>query len=56
MIKKLRQTTDKSEAETQLPKVKSLLDRLASKGVIHRNKAANYKSALEQHVNALGEA
>ena len=53
LIKNLRQTTDKEDAEALLPKVKGALDRLASKGLIHKNKAANYKSELEKHVNAL---
>ena len=54
LIYELRATTDKAEAEAQLPKVKSVLDRLASKGIIHKNKAANYKSELETYVNSLG--
>lgn len=52
-IKNLRDTTDKEAAEALLPQVKKTLDRLASKGIIHENKAANYKSALEKHVNNL---
>lgn len=54
LIQQLRQTEDKSEAEARLAQVKSVLDRLASKGVIHKNKAANYKSLLERYVNRLG--
>ena len=54
LINELRATTDKEEAEAKLPEAKSVLDRLASKGIIHRNKAANYKSELEKHVNSLG--
>lgn len=53
MIKKLRQTTDQEQASTLLPQVKAYLDRLAAKGIIHKNKAANYKSELEKKVNAL---
>ena len=34
--------------------VMAYLDRLTAKGIIHQNKAANYKSKLERHVNALG--
>lgn len=55
LVQQLRATTDRAEAEAQLPKVKSVLDRLASKGIIHKNKAANYKSELEKHVSRLGE-
>ncbi|MBT8400229.1 MAG: 30S ribosomal protein S20 [Rhodothermia bacterium] len=50
MIKNLREATDKNEAAKRLNEVKSYLDRLASKGIVHRNTVANYKSKLERHV------
>lgn len=53
LMKKLRATEDKTEAEALLNEVKAGLDRLATRGIIHKNKAANYKSKLEKHVNAL---
>ena len=53
LIKKLRQTEDKDQAQALLKDAKAYLDRLASKGIIHKNKAANYKSNLEQRVNTL---
>jgi len=52
-VRKFRSITDKSEATGQLPKVVSLLDKLAKKAIIHRNKAANLKSKLTKQVNAL---
>ena len=52
-IKKLRELTDKKEAETLFPSVVSMLDRLAKKNVIHANKAANLKSGLAKFVAAL---
>ncbi len=52
-IKKLRDTNDKSEATGMLPKVASMLDRLAKRNQIHKNKAANLKSSLSKHVNSL---
>jgi len=52
-IKLLRETTEKSAAEEMLPKVSSMLDKLAKRNVIHKNKAANLKSSLTLHVNAL---
>ncbi|WP_452223792.1 30S ribosomal protein S20 [Lacinutrix chionoecetis] len=52
-IKKLRDLTDKKEAEAMLPTVYSMLDRLAKTNVIHANKAANLKSGLTLHVAAL---
>lgn len=52
-IKKLHSLDDQEEAEELLNDVKGDLDRLAAKGVIHKNKAANRKSTLEKHVDAL---
>ncbi len=52
-IKKLRDTTKKDEAQELLPKVASMLDKLAKKKVIHRNKASNLKSSLTKHVSSL---
>ncbi len=52
-IKKLRAEQDKAVAEEKLPSVFSLVDRLARKSVIHKNKAANLKSKLARHVNTL---
>jgi|SRR5689334_6548050 len=52
-IKKVLTLTDKKEAQSMLPKVYSLLDRLAKKNLIHKNKAANLKSELAVHVGKL---
>lgn len=52
-IKNLRELKDKAEAEKFLPKVVSMIDRLAKRGNIHRNKAANLKSGLMRHVNSI---
>ncbi len=52
-VRALRGTTDKVAASTMLPKVFALLDKLAKRNVIHDNKAANLKSSLQLHVNAL---
>ena len=53
-VKKLRNTTDKEEAQKQLPRVSAMVDKLAKKNIIHKNKAANLKSKLTKHVNSLG--
>jgi small subunit ribosomal protein S20 len=53
-IKDLRTETDKKKAQGELPKITSMLDKLAKKNIIHKNKAANIKSKLTRHVNALG--
>lgn len=52
-VKKLRNTTVKAEATELLPKVSSMLDKLAKKNVIHKNKASNLKSSLTKHVTSL---
>jgi small subunit ribosomal protein S20 len=52
-IKSLRNTSDKAEAQELLPKVTAMLDKLAKKSIIHKNKASNLKSSLSLHVNAL---
>ena len=52
-LRKLRATADKKEAEKLLPEVTSMLDKLAKKNLIHKNKAANLKSSVKKHVNTL---
>lgn len=52
-IRDLRALEDAGKAGESLPKVASLIDRLAKKGVIHKNKAANLKSKLTKKVNSL---
>lgn len=52
-IKNLKELTDKADAEKFLPKVISMIDKLAKKNIIHDNKAANLKSKLTKSVNAL---
>ena len=52
-IKKLRTSTSAEEAKTLLPRVISMLDRLAKKNVIHKKKASNNKSKLTKFVNGL---
>jgi small subunit ribosomal protein S20 len=50
-VKKLRAETSKDAVAEALPKVTSLIDKLAKKNVIHKNKAANLKSSLAVHLN-----
>lgn len=52
-VRRLRSLTDRKEAEALYPSVVSMIDKLAKKNVIHDNKAANLKSKLQRHVNAL---
>jgi small subunit ribosomal protein S20 len=52
-LKNMRKTTDKAEAGELLPKLNSMLDRLAKKNIIHKNKASNLKSSITKHVTGL---
>ena len=52
-IKALRNETSREEAEKNHPKVVSMIDKLAKKNIIHKNKAANLKSKLALKVNSL---
>jgi small subunit ribosomal protein S20 len=52
-VKKLRLETDKTIVAEALPKVVSMIDKLAKKNVIHANKAANLKSSLVIHLNKI---
>ncbi len=52
-VKKLRGTTSETEAKELLPKVSKMLDKLAKKNVIHKNKASNLKSKLTKKVASL---
>lgn len=44
---------DKKEAEDSLPKIVSMVDKLAKRNIIHKNKAGNIKSNLSKHLTAL---
>ena len=52
-VRKLRGLNDKKEAAEMLPGVISMLDKLAKKNIIHKNKAANLKSSLTKHVTSM---
>lgn len=52
-IKKLREMEDKTEASSFLPKVISMIDKLAKSNNWHQNKASNLKGKLTKMVNAL---
>jgi len=53
LLKKVREEKDKDKAAASLKGAVSALDKLASKGLIHKNKAANQKSKLTRLVNKL---
>ena len=52
-LKKVKNAPDKESASSELKNTVSIIDRMASKGIIHKNKAANLKSKLTKAVNAI---
>lgn len=52
-IKALRSSHESEAAKEELPKLAAMIDKLAKKNVIHKNKAANLKSKLTRHVNKM---
>ncbi len=52
-LRDIRLMNGKAEATAKLPSVVSLIDKLAKKGIIHKNKAANLKSGLMKKINNL---
>ena len=55
-IRDIRAIDDKTAATEKLPTVLSMIDKLARRGTIHKNKASNLKSKLARKVNALALA
>ena len=55
-IRDLRAVKEHGEAGKQMPEVAAMIDKLAKKGIIHKNKAANLKSKLARKVNSLAAA
>lgn len=55
-IRDLKALKTGKEAAEQLPEVASMIDKLAKRGIIHKNKAANLKSKLTRKVNTLAAA
>ena len=52
-VRKFRALTVKKEAEEQLPKVFALIDKMAQRNIIHKNKAGNLKSSITKFTNSL---
>ena len=52
-IKKFKSIEAKDEAASQLSKMVSMIDKMAKRSIIHKNKAANLKSKLTRKVNTL---
>lgn len=52
-VKELRATDKEKEFKKEMPEVIAMIDKLAKKNVIHKNKAANLKSKLMKQANSL---
>jgi small subunit ribosomal protein S20 len=52
-VKRFKAIATKSEAMEKLPSLVSLIDKLAKRAVIHKNKASNLKSKLTRRANSL---
>ena len=54
-IRDIKALESGKDATTQLPLVASMIDKLAKRGTIHKNKASNLISKLAKKVNALAK-
>ena len=52
-VRKFRSLSDKKEAEEMLPKLYAMIDKMAKRNMIHKNKAGNLKSGIRKHANSL---
>jgi len=52
-VRKFRSLSDKKEAEEMLPKLYAMIDKMAKRNMIHKNKAGNLKSGIRKYVNDL---
>ena len=52
-VRKFRSLSDKKEAEEMLPKLSAMIDKMAKRNIIHKNKAGNLKSGIRKHANSL---
>lgn len=54
-IRDIRAIDDQKAASDKLPEVSSMIDKLAKRGTIHKNKASNLKRKLALKVNRLNK-
>ncbi len=52
-LRDIRAIEDKNEANQKLSTMTAMIDKLAKRGMIHKNKAANLKSGLMKKINAM---
>ncbi len=54
-IRDLKTIDIKSDASEKIPQVSSMIDKLAKRGIIHKNKAANLKRKITRNINSLAK-
>jgi small subunit ribosomal protein S20 len=54
-VRDLRAIKDKKEAQEKMPTTVAMIDKLAKRGIIHKNTAANLKGKLAKKINKLGK-
>ncbi|MEI6124053.1 MAG: 30S ribosomal protein S20 [Bacteroidota bacterium] len=52
-LKEYRSLKEKEKAGDELPKLIAMIDKLATKDIIHKNKASNLKSGAVKFYNAM---
>jgi small subunit ribosomal protein S20 len=55
-IRDIKEVEDKTAFLEKLPNVSSMIDKLAKRGIIHKNKAANLNSKLAKRANKIAAA
>ena len=54
-IRDMKTLVTQKETAEKMPEIISMIDKLAKRGVIHKNKAANLKSGLVKRTNAMSK-
>jgi small subunit ribosomal protein S20 len=52
-LKEFRSLKEKEKAGEEMPKLVAMIDKLATKDIIHKNKASNLKSGVVKHFNTM---
>jgi small subunit ribosomal protein S20 len=55
-IRDIKALEDKKAVDEGMPNVLAMIDKLAKRGIIHKNKASNLKSKLAKRANKLAVA
>lgn len=55
-IRKFKTLKDKEAAEKEYSRISQLVDKLAKRGVIHKNNAANKKAGLRKHISYIASS